>query len=52
MKITTHLDYISHCKTASLVQIGRVDGHIEYFRKILAAIRLAGVNSRKLFLLT
>ena len=38
MKITTHLDYVSHCKTA-LVQIGRVDEHIEYFRKILAAIK-------------
>ena len=35
MKITTHLDHISHCKTAS----GRIDGPIECLSWILAAIR-------------
>ena len=34
MKITTHLDHISHCETASGT-IGRIDGDTEHFSQIL-----------------
>ena len=40
MKITTHMDHISHCKTIlAIVQIGRMDGPAEQFVKIFVAIK-------------